>query len=265
MEIHINRTRMTMTAPILCHPTDCYDREDAIFPHHRYWFHQPQLHTTNSDCDTPNEDSTESIRSATSLVAVSDSALDPISGEATYNWRITTWSRNGLIEKSSFVNGNPDYMTSFRGELYGVNDLLRFIVESGLHQKRFTISCDNEAVVNKLQYLETSLAELDRAESELIKHSRDLLKQMIDYEIIWTRGHQDNETPFDQLPLLAQLNVECDAAAKSHLEEGLRPTKPTSLESGMKAGLVLDNHVVTTKMSEQVTLALHRPRMLSYI
>ena len=61
------------------------------------------------------------------------------------------------------------------------------------------------------------------------------------------------------------MNVECDAAAKRHLEEGLRPTTAPSLESGMKAGLVLDNHIVSTKMSEQVTLARHRPRMLQYV
>ena len=33
----------------------------------------------------------------------------------------------------------------------------------------------------------------------------------------------------------------------------------------MKAGLVLDNHIVTTKMSEQITLARHRPRMIAYV
>ena len=60
---------------------------------------------------------------------------------------MTTLNKNGLIEKSSFVNGNPEYMTSFRGESYGINDLVCYLVQAGFYNKKITIPRDNEAVV----------------------------------------------------------------------------------------------------------------------
>jgi hypothetical protein len=37
------------------------------------------------------------IYQATNIIAASDSSVDPITGEATYNWRITTYDKKGLI------------------------------------------------------------------------------------------------------------------------------------------------------------------------
>jgi hypothetical protein len=51
----------------------------------------------------------EHIYTAENIIAATDSSVDPVSGEATYNWRITTYARKGLITKSSFVNSNPLY------------------------------------------------------------------------------------------------------------------------------------------------------------
>jgi hypothetical protein len=53
---------------------------------------------------TLTEDATEEdpdhIHRATNIIAASDSSVDPITGEATYNWRITTYDKKGLITKS---------------------------------------------------------------------------------------------------------------------------------------------------------------------
>jgi hypothetical protein len=64
-----------------------------------------------------DETDIEYINQATNIIAASDASVNPITGEAAFNWRITTYEKRGLITKSSFVNSNPMYMNSYRGEM----------------------------------------------------------------------------------------------------------------------------------------------------
>ena len=89
-------------------------------------------------------------------------------------------------------------------------------------------------------------------------------KDFPDCVLVWTRGHQDDSIPVDKLLLLTQLNIECDSAAKVHIQDGLHPTKPPKLTKGMKAALVLDNHIITTNMDDQVKESIHRLRLFAY-
>ena len=251
--------------PPLCHPTDCYLKDSNAYPHFLYQITKVVDDTEQSEEDKEVSTDPLHIKEAERIVAVSDSAMDPATGEATFNWRITTWTKSGLIEKSSFVNGNTNHMTSYRGELYGINDLIKFLGDPKLCNKHVTISCNNEAAVNKLSPTYFELSDLDQAESDLIRNSRQMLSTFRNYEIIWTRGHQDDNTPFEDLPLLAQLNVECDQAAKRHLREGLRPSQPPKITPGSRAALVLNNNIVTTNLEEQINDAIHRPRLMEYV
>ena len=222
--------------------------------------------------DTSEESSTDDrtdfdiLQDADRIVAVSesDASVDPITGEATYAWRVTTWSNRGLIRRSLFVNGNPDYMNSYRAELAGLHNLIHWMIEAGFNGKHVTISCDNEACVNGLSTTFCGLSDLDKAKADLLVPCRNALKSFRRYEIIWTRGHQDEEIPFDELPLLAQMNVLCDRDAKECMKEGLRPPHKVKISNGVKAELVLGNHVVTNNLSEQIHLPLHRPRLHAY-
>ena len=54
----------------------------------------------------------EYINQSTNIIAASDASVNPITGEAAFNWRITTYEKRGLITKSSFANSNPMYMAS---------------------------------------------------------------------------------------------------------------------------------------------------------
>jgi hypothetical protein len=78
----------------------------------------------NRETDEATNDDPDHIYAAENIIAASDSSVDPVSGEATFNWHITTYERRGLITKSSFVNGNPLYMNSYRGEMAGLQDLV---------------------------------------------------------------------------------------------------------------------------------------------
>jgi hypothetical protein len=81
----------------------------------------------DAEIDEATKDNPDYIYTAENIIAASDSSVDPVSGEATFNWRITTYERRGLITKSSFVNDNPLYMNSHRGEMAGLQDLVDWL------------------------------------------------------------------------------------------------------------------------------------------
>jgi hypothetical protein len=190
--------------------------------------------------------------------------VDAITGDATYNWRITTYDKKGLITKSSFVNANPAYMNSYRGEMAGIQDLVDHIHDTELRRKVLKIVCDNKGCVDVLQDGDLSLVDYDKAESDLIRNIKKKLQDFDDVTIAWVKGHQDDDTPYDELTLESQLNIDCDAAAKMHLKEGIKPNFTPTPIAGSKASLCLGGHIVTTDMDNQIRMAGQSKRMLEY-
>jgi hypothetical protein len=86
----------------------------------------PPAPPTDDPAETDETD-IEYINQATNIIAASDASVNPITGEAAFNWRITTYEKRGLITKSSFVNSNPMYMNSYRGEMAGIQDLVDWL------------------------------------------------------------------------------------------------------------------------------------------
>jgi hypothetical protein len=201
----------TLTLRRHIQPTNSYELIPTVPP--------PEEATDEVDQDDP-----EHIYQATNIIAASDSSVDPITGEATYNWRITTYDKLGLITKSSFVNANPMYMNSYRGEMAGIQDLVDYLHQTDLRRKILKIVCDNKGCVDVLQDTDISLVDLDKAEADLIRDIKKKLRDFDDTTVEWVKGHQDDDEPYDNLPIESQLNIDCDAAAKLHLREGVRPT-----------------------------------------
>jgi len=221
---------------------------------------QPQNQTT----EDATENDPEHIYRATNIIAASDSSVDPITGEATYNWRITTYDKKGLITKSSFVNGNPAYMNSYRGEMAGLQDLFDYIHATDLRRKVLKVVCDNKGCVDVLNQDGTTLVDLDRAEADLIQNIKKKIVDFDDVTIAWVKGHQDDDDEYENLPIESQLNIDCDAAAKLHLKEGTRLDGDAPPTAGMKATLYLGGHVVTTDLNEQILKAGNSRKMLEY-
>jgi hypothetical protein len=221
---------------------------------------QPQNQTT----EDATENDPEHIYRATNIIAASDSSVDPITGEATYNWRITTYDKKGLITKSSFVNGNPAYMNSYRGEMAGLQDLFDYIHATDLRRKVLKVVCDNKGCVDVLNQDGTTLVDLDRAEADLIQNIKKKIVDFDDVTIAWVKGHQDDDDQYENLPIESQLNIDCDAAAKLHLKEGTRLDGDAPPTAGMKATLYLGGHVVTTDLNEQILKAGNSRKMLEY-
>jgi hypothetical protein len=51
------------------------------------------------------------------------------------------------------------------------------------------------------------------AEWDLLVEIQDALKEMPGIDLIYVKSHQDDQVPYDRLPLMAQLNVDADKLA----------------------------------------------------
>ncbi|KAL3802447.1 hypothetical protein ACHAWO_004749 [Cyclotella atomus] len=121
--------------PLAAHPSESTRTlRNNLQPAHPYLFRMITPEEDRETDEASNNDP-DHIYAAENIIAASDSSVDPVSGEATFNWRITTYERRGLITKSSFVNGNPLYMNSYRGEMAGLQDLVDWLHKTELRNK----------------------------------------------------------------------------------------------------------------------------------
>jgi hypothetical protein len=156
-------------------------------------------------------------------------------------------------------------MNSYRGELAGLHSLVTWLLQNNFHTKKIKIVCDNKGCVNILQDLHIQLTDLDKAEADLVIDTRRKLSKFSQVLIEWVKGHQDDCMPYEDLPLEAQLNVDCDRGAKRHMLTTPAPTsRPTPLPSS-KATLYIGDNMVTTDINEQIQYAAQAPKMFEYI
>ena len=91
-------------------------------------------------------------------------------------------------------------MTLYRWELVGVISLLRYVKKEGYTNTPIEIWCDNEAVVNILNdEEELNVTDLDRAESDLVKIGKDLMKKLTKITLRHVKGHQAEEKRYEDL------------------------------------------------------------------
>jgi ribonuclease HI len=215
----------------------------------------PQLPDAGSTDDLEIVDGAR-VRSARTILAASDSSVDPIDGRATFNWRITTTRKVGLISKCDVVRSNPKYMNSYRGEFAGLNSLITWLLDNSFHTKTIKIVCDNRSCVDILQDLHIQLTDLDKAEADLIIDTRRKLSRFAQVTVEWVKGHQDDSIPYEDLPLEAQLNVDCDQGAKKHMTTITASTNRPEPLPGSKATLYIGPHMVTTELKNKSNMPL---------
>ena len=83
----------------------------------------------------------------------------------------------------------------------------------------------------------------------------------------WVPGHQDDDddTPFEERPLEARLNIACDLAAKECLRQQTFPSIRPKPSEGAKATLYFGNTMVTTEIKEQIQTAFQVKEMSGYM
>ena len=78
------------------------------------------------------------------------SFVDPVSGKAAFNSRVTTPDRVAMIEHSAPTYMNPKYTDSYSSEYDGIRDLVKYMRMNDLHKKKTSIYCDNEGCTRVL-------------------------------------------------------------------------------------------------------------------
>ena len=92
-----------------------------------------------------------------------------------------------------------------------------------------------------------------------------MLQKFRNISLRHVKGHQDDDTRYEDLNLQSRLNVDCDAEAKRKMRASDRPASRPTSAAGQRATLCIDNLEVTTKMDEQIHYAVHALEMFEYL
>ena len=103
----------------------------------------------------PTDDNTQSndsqgVLDSDEIYLVSDGSLHPITTKAAFEWVIATPDRTCWIKRAAPSRTNPRYNSSFRVELHGINDALKYCDDKGLNSKKITIFWDSLEVIKAL-------------------------------------------------------------------------------------------------------------------
>ena len=161
-------------------------------------------------------------------IVVSDGSFDPQTKIATAAWTIYAnddMHITGLVH----VPGCPDYMDSYRAELAGILGIFEYLVtqqsQQTSHQPEIKLFCDGKSVLDRLQYLTPDNCSIGLHHSDMLAIATKLRQQLsMNITLHHVKGHQDNSTHYNALPLPARLNIQMDALAKtyrSHIQRTL--------------------------------------------
>ena len=259
------KTETVESIPIHAHPTKAYVKNTMAYPLQDYHF----VPTDHSQDEMKNDIESllpEDLHTATSVTAVSDGSLDPTTGRAAFAWILATDKRKSWIRRKRATFANPKYANSYRAELAGFCDMLKYCVEKKMFDTDFSLWCDNEAVVNVLQPgRECTLTDMTESESDLVKAARRYLRQLRKVTVSHVYGHQEDHVTYNDLPFEAQLNIDCDEEAKECMWASDFSNERPEPTEGTGAMLFFGNAMVTTEINEQIQWAAHAPAMFTYL
>ena len=116
-------------------------------------------------------------------------------------WILALPGKEVWIKQRDTVNTNPKYVTSFRAEIAGICDLLKYSVKEKMFDTKFELWCDNKACLDILRPDRVPmLTDLVDAESDLITVMRSMLRQLKKVMVNHVLGHQEDNVPYESLP-----------------------------------------------------------------
>ena len=170
-------------------------------------------------------------------------------------------------------------MDSYRAECTGMLSFLRFLVRLDHYVNmddrwRGLIGTDSQSVLNTL-YDEglrsedggKQFADLDVLDPEwdLLVEIQDTLRELRGVDLIYVKGHQDDQTPYERLPLMAQLNVDADRLAGEFQRECGAQRPFTFMAPHTGALLVTDSGTITSRFKKELTNRSTGPGLEEYI
>jgi hypothetical protein len=159
------------------------------------------------------------FRAKKKVTIVSDGGL--ADGIGTFGWKIVGTNNQTLFAGAGPVDGPHEMGSSTRSELGGLAAPLFLVVALarfwGLkHKCRYRWITDSKAAISKVTVVTRVSHQLRRApdNSDYLMVIRSLRRELgKPIETIWVKGHQDGDTPYDELSVTAKHNVDVDALA----------------------------------------------------
>ena len=170
------------------------------------------------------------------------------------------------VATPDLVEASPRYMTSYRGELAGIHNMVCSLKKAGYSDRTVELWCDSESVLKSLNLRKPPmLADLSKAEGSLVMLTQKLLQEFADIKLCHARGHQDETMQIESLPLPARLNITCDTCAKLLMKGHVLSRVRTRPPEGTRVALYISNHFVTTNLNEQIQHAMYSEKMSTYL
>jgi len=209
------------------------------------------------------------------VILVSDGSAP--NSQGSFGWILSHEDGTRLAWCNGAVAGYRS--TSYRAEGFGILSGLLYI---HLYRRNHHITvewqwellCDNLSMIEKVQTLQkhqrdpypnTTLA----AEYDVLAQIQACFKDMEPSNkptLLHIKGHQDDDTPYERLPIRAQLNVDADRLAAEYLDDhpdGQYTTTPLFPASG--ATIHTPDGSCTYKYKANLRLLRHTPSLKAYL
>ncbi|KAI2499830.1 hypothetical protein MHU86_14647 [Fragilaria crotonensis] len=191
---------------------------------------------------------------------------------ASFGWMMSNKEGERMAQGMGPVRGRS--LHSYRAEATGMLSALRFLIrirEFCQMHERWTgiVATDSQSLLDTLSG-ETSLDEnhnvpidLDFSrvvldvlipEWDILIEIQQSLKRLPGVRLEYIKGHQDEESSYENLSLLAQLNVDADRIASEYQELFSSRTPFAIMSPSVGAHLVLRDGTVTSKYSEVIEM-----------
>ena len=166
---------------------------------------------------------------------------------------------------------------SYRAESYGMLSLMLFLD----HYFRFfhvqvsenvdhLFYCDNQGLIKRIEFaMHRSWDNPNHclsSEYDLESGIVDILHRLpVTFSFNHVKGHQDEDTPVEDLPWEAQMNCHADTYATDYLDNWSEPSKIVPFIPSSKASIAIAGVTITRNLARRLRQAASSPKLKEYI
>ena len=232
------RSTKAATAPTDSHPIEAMIDGDEAWTSNRYKITPLPSESLPSSIDY-------NTNTNTTTLSGSDGSVDIVTGDRACAYCVQI---NGQRFGGARRYEASPYSTSLRSELEGAMHTLKIIKEKSI-PKETAQYIDNSQTVDNLIEKYYTPGQMLGPEVDIVLACKAIQEDGISRPE-WLRAHQDDSTPYCELPHPVQMNSDMDTAAKhSRIHDQITKPKPYR---GSKALLIIEGRWVTTKYAEQI-------------
>jgi len=228
-------------------------------------YQQPSTNLVNQDLQSPDP-----------IYLVSDASLNNQKRGA-FSWMIATktqelWNGSGVVPWPQ--HDAHSGQTEGYGLLAGFAFLEHYFIQTQVTNDwtRATIRayCDNLGLIEQITKMQTSQIPNPNGSTENDYNLHVKILQMIKclllrVSLFHVKGHQDDDTPTDQLPYKAQLNIQCNEQACQNLAMLLTNTKPHPMLPATYPHLYINNQAIVRQILDYLRESHLLPTYKAYL